>query len=215
MTRRSFLIGLVILAASLVATAVLYPSLPVRVPTHWNAQGQIDGYSAKWTLFVFGPGILAALLGMFAALPWLSPRHFTVNIFRSTYLYIMVVVLATFGYFQALLLWAARAGHVDISKAIWGGICLLVALLGNVMGKVRRNFYIGIRTPWTIADERVWYATHRFAGKTFVLGGLASLVLSYAGTGFWVPLAVLMAGALAPVIYSLVYYKQLERRGEV
>jgi len=215
MTRKYFLIGLAILAASLVATAVLYPSLPACVPTHWNARGRIDGYSAKWTLFVFGPGILAALLGMFAALPWLSPRHFTVDTFRSTYLYIMVLVLATFAYFQALLLWAARAGHVDISKAIWGGICLLFVLLGNVMGKVRRNFYIGIRTPWTLANERVWDATHRFGARTMVLGGVAGLVLSYAGTAFWVPLAALMVGAFAPVIYSLVYYKQLEHRGQI
>lgn len=215
MTRKFFVIGLVIVAASLAATAVLYPSLPARVPTHWNAQGQIDGYGPKWSLFIFGPGILAFTLGLFGVIPWLSPRHFTVDTFRSTYLYIMVLILACFAYFHALMLWAARAGHVDISKAMWGGICLLMALLGNVMGKVRRNFYIGIRTPWTIADERVWNATHRFGGKTFVLGGLASLVLSYAGTGFWVPFATLMAGALAPVVYSLVYYKQLERRGEV
>jgi uncharacterized membrane protein len=215
MTRKSLLIGLAILAASLLATAVLYPSLPAQVPTHWNARGQIDGYSPKWSLFVAGPGILAALLGMFAALPWLSPRHFTVDTFRSTYLYIMVVTLAIFAYFQALLLWAARAGHVDISKAIWGGICLLFVLLGNVMGKVRRNFYIGIRTPWTLANERVWSATHRFGGRTMVLGGLAGLALSFAGTAFWVPLAALMAGVFAPVVYSLVYYKQLEHRGQI
>jgi uncharacterized membrane protein len=215
MTRRFFLIGFLILLATLAATAILYPSLPARVPTHWNAQGQIDGYSPKWSLLVFGPGILAILLGIFAALPWLSPRRFTVDTFRSTYLYIMVLTLALFAYFQALLLWAAHAGHVDISKAIWGGICLLFVLLGNVMGKVRRNFYIGIRTPWTLANEQVWNATHRFAGRTFVAGALGSLVLSLAGASFWLPLTALLTGALAPVVYSLVYYKQLERRGQV
>jgi len=215
MSKKCFIVGLLILSASLVATAVLYPSLPGRVPTHWDLQGQIDGYSAKWTLFVFGPGILAALLGMFAALPWLSPRQFTVDTFRSTYLYIVVVTLAVVAYFHALVLWAAQGGHVDITKAMWGGACLLVALLGNVMGKVRRNFWIGIRTPWALANERVWYATHRFAAKTMVLGALTSLVVSFAGAPFWVLFATLMAGVLAPAIHSLVYYKHLERRGEV
>lgn len=135
--------------------------------------------------------------------------------FRSTYVYIVLAILAFLAYFQALVLWAAWAGQVDITKAVWGGVCLLVALLGNVMGKVRRNFYVGIRTPWTIANERVWDATHRFGAKTMVLGGLVGLALSYAGTGFWVPFAALLAGVLAPAIYSLVYYKQLERRGEI
>ena len=154
MTKKVFIIGLGILSLSLLATAVLYPSLPARVPTHWNAQGQINGYSPKWALLLFGPGMLATLLVLFSVLPRLSPRHFTIDSFRSTYDYIAVVIMVVFAYFHALMLWAAKAGQVDIGGAVWGGICLLFALLGNVMGKVRRNFWIGVRTPWTLANER-------------------------------------------------------------
>jgi uncharacterized membrane protein len=175
----------------------------------------VDHYGAKWTLLVVNPAIMLGMLGMFAVLPWLSPRHFEVDTFRATYLYIMLVFLAFFAYFHGLELWGAVSGHVQISKAILGGICLLFALLGNVLGKVRRNFYIGIRTPWTIAEERVWNATHRFAAKTFVIGGFVALVLALAGAPFWGPLIALMAGAVVPAVYSLVYYKQLERRGEI
>jgi uncharacterized membrane protein len=85
---------------------------------------------------------------------------------------------------------------------------------GNPMGKLRRNFYLGVRTPWTLASERVWNATHRFAAKTFVAGGLVGLVFSIVGLFLWAILATLV-GALAPVVYSLVIYKQLERRGEI
>lgn len=215
MTKNGLLIGFAIILVSLVATAILYPALPAQVPTHWNAQGQIDHYGPKWTLFVVGPGALAFTLGLFTAIPWLSPRRFTVDTFRSTYVYIVVVVLAFMAYMQALLVWAAHAGQLDVPKAIWGGICLLFALLGNVMGKVRRNFWIGVRTPWTLANERVWYATHRLAAKTMVLGALASFILSYAGTWAWISFAALILGGLIPAVYSLVYYKQLERRGEV
>lgn len=73
MTKKGFMIGLAILSVSLVATAVIYPALPAQVPTHWNAQGQIDHYGPKWTLFLVCPGAMAFSLGMFAALPWLSP----------------------------------------------------------------------------------------------------------------------------------------------
>jgi uncharacterized membrane protein len=215
MSRKYFLAGFALLITCLLVTAILYPHLPARVPSHWNAHGEVDSYAAKWTLFVMNPGIMLGMLGIFAVLPWLSPRHFEVDTFRSTYLYIMLVILTCLTYFHGLLLWAAVSGQVGITKAVMGGVCLLFALLGNVLGKVRRNFYVGIRTPWTIADERVWNATHRLGAKTFVLGGLVALILSFAGAVFWVPVAALLAAAFAPVVYSLVYYKQLERRGEL
>jgi uncharacterized membrane protein len=96
-----------------------------------------------------------------------------------------------------------------------GGVCLLIALLGNVMGKVRRNFYVGIRTPWTIADERVWNATHRLGAKTMVVGAIIGLICALAEAGPLLCVVPVLAGAFVPVIYSLVYYKQLERRGEI
>lgn len=102
-----------------------------------------------------------------------------------------------------------------MSRAVEGGVCLLVALLGNVMGKVRRNFYVGIRTPWTIASERVWNKTHRLAAKTSFIAGLLGLVLVLLRAPFWVPIAMVVAGPMIPAIYSLVYYKQLEHRGEL
>lgn len=90
-----------------------------------------------------------------------------------------------------------------------------MTLTGNVLGKVRRNFFIGIRTPWTIASEPVWNATHRFAAKTFFAGGLAGLVFTILGAPIWLSLAAILVAVLAPVFYSLVVYKQLQRRGEL
>jgi uncharacterized membrane protein len=213
MTRNYYIIGAALLAIVLIATAVAYPHLPNTVPTHWDAHGRVNGWSPKWTLFAIDPGIMAAMLLIFAALPWLSPKHFEVDAFRSTYLYIMVVVLAMMAYVHALILAAALSWAVDVGRAIQGGVCLLFALLGNVLGKVRRNFYVGIRTPWTIANEQVWNATHRFAAKIFFAGGLLGLIGVILRAPFWLPMTCILAAALVPVIYSLVFYKQLERRG--
>jgi len=215
MTRKYYFIGIVLTAAVFVAILIAYPQLPIQVPTHWNMQGQANDYSAKWTLFLIGPGLMAGILLLFYFLPWLSPKHWEVDTFQPTYLYIMVVLVSMLAYFTGVSLWVGLGHAANVDRAVVGGICLLFALLGNVMGKVRRNFYIGVRTPWALANERVWNATHRFAARTFVLGGVIGLALTAIGVKGWLPFAALMASALVPVLYSLVVYKRLERRGEL
>ncbi len=212
MTKKYYLGSVAVILAILVSIIVAYPELPRSIPLHWDAHGQPNGWGPKWSLFFWGPGVMTLLLLLFAALPWLSPKQFEVDSFRSTYLYIMVVMMAMMGYINLLVLAAGLGIVLDISRAILGGIGLLVALLGNVLGKVRRNFYIGVRTPWTIANEQVWNATHRFAAKTFFAGGLIALLLAVFGGSFWLAFAAILTGAFIPAVYSLIFYKQLERR---
>lgn len=216
MTGKSYyLIGALLTGAALAATSVVYPQLPSTVPIHWDLHNQPNGYGPKWILFVTGPGIMVGVMLLMRLLPWLSPKQFEVDSFRSTYHQIMVMIVGVMGYIQVIVLLTASGHQVNIGKALLGGLCLSFIFMGNVMGKVRRNFYIGVKTPWALANERVWNATHRFAAKTMVAGGLAGLALIAVGIGFWAPFAVLMTGALGPVVYSLYFYKQLERRGEL
>jgi len=127
----------------------------------------------------------------------------------------MLMTVGIWSYFDGVILWTGVGHSLNVSRAGLFGVCILFALLGNVMGKVRRNFYIGVRTPWALANERVWNATHRLAAKTFVLGGLAGLALLAMGVNGWWPLVALLGGALVPAVYSLVFSKQLQRRGEL
>src|SRR5437588_785244 len=98
-----------------------------------------------------GPTIMTGMMLLFAALPALSPRHFEIGPFLLTYLYIMIVIIASMAYFQAVVLWAAFSSTLQISRAISGGICVLWILMANVMGKVKRNFFDVCRTP-----RRLW-----------------------------------------------------------
>jgi uncharacterized membrane protein len=204
-----------IILAMLAATVVAYPQLPAMVPLHWNAHGLVNGWGPKWLLFLFGPGSMSALVLLFSALPWLSPKKFEVDSFRATYLYMMIVTITMLAYVEMLVLIWGLGMKFAMGSAVEGGVCLFLALLGNVMGKVRRNFYLGIRTPWTLANERVWNATHRMAAKTFFVGGLLGLISVIAQAPFWTPLTFIVAAALVPGVYSLAVYKQLERRGEI
>jgi uncharacterized membrane protein len=215
MTRTYFLLAALIVLASFVATLMVYPQLPNIIPTHWDIHNRANGYSPKWVLFLLGPGMMLATLVLFCFLPWLSPKPFDVETFRATYLQVMVMLVAMLAYFHGVILWTTLGHAVDVGRAIVGGVCLLFALLGNVMGKVRRNFYIGIRTPWALANERVWNATHRFAAKTFVATGVIGLLLTLLGFSGWPVFILLMVAPSAPVAYSLIFYKQLERRREL
>lgn len=208
-----FLIAAAMIVATLVVTALLYPHLPDQIPKHWNFKGEIDHYGSRQGVFML-PGVMAGVLLLFAVLPWLSPKRFEVDTFRSTYLYIMVLAVALLAYLQALLLWAAFSRPLNMPRSLMGALFFFLILVGNVLGKVKRNFYIGVRTPWALASEKVWYATHRFAAKAFVAAGFLGLLSVIIGTPPAVGISILIAAALAAVIYSLVYYKRLERLGE-
>lgn len=214
-TRTYYFIAAAVIGGVLLATAIAYPYMPELVPMHWNVHGNVDRWGTKSTLFTFDPGVMAGVVVLFSMLPWLSPKRFEIDSFRSTYLYMMVVFVAMLAYIHCVVLASAFTSRIDVSRAVEGGACLLIALLGNVMGKVRRNFYIGIRTPWTIANERVWNKTHRLAAKTSFAAGLLGLLLVISHVPFWIPIATVLAGVFIPAIYSLVCYKQLERHGEL
>ena len=214
MTRKVFLFEILLIAAALAATAVLYPHLPAIVPFHWNLHMEPDSYGPKWVLFLLGPGFMASVMLMTWLFPLLSPKRFEIDSFWSTYHQVMLLVFVLMAYIYAVMLWADCGRAINMGRALLCGICLFIVGFGNVMGKLRRNFYLGVRTPWTLASERVWNATHRFAARMAVAGGLVALALTIGGLYLWAMIALLVAG-LAPVVYSLVYYKQLERRGEL
>ena len=210
--------GLLTLSAWALA-AWLYTSLPQRVPIHWNIEGKVDGWGDKsWATFLM-PGTMTGMLILFAFLPALSPKHFEVDSFRSTYLYIMVLTTGLFAYMNGVILLATwqevREGSkfMDIGRAMIGGMFLFFALLGNVMGKVRKNFYIGIRVPWTLASDRVWNDTHRLAAWLMVAGGIIGFLLVIAGLPILWSIGVMLVTFLIPIVYSFVHYKALERQG--
>jgi len=219
MTRIYWIIAIVLVLASIAAPAWLYPGLPDRIPTHWNIKGEVDGYGGKWTLFAF-PVMMVVMLVLFYFLPALSPRHFEVDAFRPTYLYIMDIVLGLFCFLQFTLLYtvyqAAHGDHsFDIGRGILAGIFLFFGLMGNVLGKVRKNFYIGFRVPWTLASDRVWNDTHRLGAWVMVAAGVIGFLATIFGAPLWVPIVILVGSMVIPLVYSFVHYKALEKAGQL
>ena len=103
MTRFHWITACLLPVVVLGLTAAVYPSLPERIPTHWNAAGEIDGWSAKPMTFLM-PAVMVVMLGILSVVPWLSPKQFEIDTFRGTYAFIVVLVMAFFGFIHVLTL---------------------------------------------------------------------------------------------------------------
>ncbi len=207
--KTSLQIQAAMLAASIAFSAYYVSRLPDRVPTHWNIHNQVDQYGSKWTAILMGP--LMILFGMLltVALPKLSPKKYEIEKFEATYSYSMVLVSGLFLFISVLILKATAGGIKDIGGIMMTGMFLFFAFLGNVLGKVRRNFYMGIRTPWTLASEATWDATHRLAGNLYFYGGIAGAILAAVGMPVVGSIVLLLVMSLWPVVQSYFFYKKL------
>jgi uncharacterized membrane protein len=208
------------LGASLYIYRFEYDRLPAEVPVHWNIQGKPDNFWPKeqvWKVFFLVPGIMVGMIGLAFLLPWLSPKSFEVDTFRSTFFYIMTLVVALLGFIHVAVLWASLRGDLglDLGRWIVAGVLFFLVLTGNQLGRVRRNFWMGVRTPWTLASDTVWIQTHRLAAWLFVGGGLVGLIAVALGIPLEWCFGLIMAVAFIPVIYSLILYKRLQGQGKV
>lgn len=191
-----------------------YAHFPERVVTHWNFSGQPDGYGGR-TSAAFGlAAIIPALYVLMMVFPYLDPRRERYVEFRSVYLsfrtLLMFVMLAVY---VATGLW--NVGYpVQINHVVPFIIGLMFLFLGNYMGKIKPNWFFGIRTPWTLSSENVWNRTHRLGGWMFVLFGLAIMVSPYLSPtlGFGVFIAGVFIAVFGTVVYSYVIYRQEKRQ---
>ncbi len=212
------------LASSLVVYAHRDDWLPEQVPTHWNAAGVPDAFTPRDQMLptlLLVPGLILGMAVLGLLLPWLSPLKFKIEPFRPTYDYIMGLVIVLFAYLHAVIL----AGYMmprlrpdrpfDTGRWIAGGSLLVLAALGNVLGKVKKNFFVGIRTPWTLASDVVWDRTHRVGAWLFTGGAVAGFVLVLLGVNMLIAMSVFGVCAITPVFYSLWLYKRLEKQGRL
>jgi uncharacterized membrane protein len=207
---RGEILGLILVVAAILISAVLYPRLPEAMPSHWNLHGQPDRFVQK----PFGPFVLPAVMAgvflLFLALPAISPRGFRFDNFRHVWAILEASILGLIFLFNLLGLLSAMGKPVDMTRGAEAGAGLLLIVLGNFMGKLTRNFFIGIRTPWTIASEEVWLRTHRLGGMLFVLAGLVFFFSGLLGGGWVLPAAALFAAAFISVVYSYLLYRRIE-----
>ncbi|KPU43148.1 immunity protein SdpI [Oxobacter pfennigii] len=200
---------LLLILAGFCMSIYFYPALPDRVPSHWNIHGEIDGYMNRfWGAFLM-PLMNAGFYFFFIFLPYLDPRKNNYNYFSSAYRAIRYMLHIFFVGIQIVTLMAALGYPIKIQVIVPAGVSLLFILLGNVMGKVKHNYFVGIRTPWTLSNEEVWRKTHRLAGPLWVAGGILCLILSFLNSRITSMLffLVIVIIAAVPTVYSYILFR--------
>ena len=208
MRNRNFGFFIAVLATAFSVWA--YPRLPEVVTTHWNFRGEPNGTSSRLVAAGLLPLFLAVLPLIFRALPKIDPKGENYAKFTDAYWLIANSVILFLAGVHVVVLLNALGTPVDINLVIGLGVGLLLMVMGNYLGKVQPNWFMGVRTPWTLASEFVWRKTNRTAGWLFVLAGLIVAVSAFIPSLPTVTImgVVIALAALIPVVQSYVLWKR-------
>ncbi len=203
-------VGFVILAFAVLLTLHFYTFLPGRIAIHWNAEGVPDGYASKEAGLMLIPLILLMVLLLFEAIPRIDPLSKNIKKFMNFYDG-FVIAFAIFMAFVQVLLLLYNAGYAfNMGSLIIGALGIFLVYIGIVLPHLRRNWFIGIRTPWTLSSEAVWEKTHKLGGKLFICAGIISLLFSV----FFSKAVVVLVILLIAISVILITYSYLLWRKE-
>jgi len=199
--------------APLILVTLMYDRLPGQIPTTWGLNGEVS-YGSKTTLWWLS-GMSPVLALLFMSLPKIDPRKKNYNKFRGLYdgfaLFMMIFML---GLVSLIVSESLRPGRLSVEFVIIVACGLLFVILGNMLPKVKSNFFIGIKTPWTLSDTEVWNKTHRLAGYLFFFGGLLTIAIAFflREYALFITFMVITAViAIIPIVMSYVWFKQLDK----
>ena len=209
-TRTTLIVtGLLILAAVILSLSV-YNRLPDPMASHWNLNDEVDGsMSRPWGAFLM-PVMAAFLTGLLLLVPGIDPLKANIASFRGAYNAFVVGIVVFLLYLHKLtLLWNLGYQQFRMSTVLLPAVGLIFVLVGWLLARTRRNWFIGIRTPWTLSSDTVWEKTHRLGSQTFIVMGLVVLFTGLLGSGGLLLIPVVIAfGVLVPVVYSYVLYRR-------
>lgn len=202
--RTQFVLMLIMAAAVVALGIVLWPRMPEQAAIHYNLAGEADSWGPRWIVALAMPLLNAALGLLFWALPRVGPFRKNLERFSSSYSHVALAIHAAISAVVALIVLKNAGAPVDIGRSVAITIGLMLLVIGNLSSKMQRNFWMGIRTPWTLANETVWYRTHRVGGRLLMFVGLATVAAAI----FWPGLVcfiILIGGTIITLVWSLLY----------
>lgn len=206
------LILLLFTGIAFVAGVLFYIQLPAgEIATHWNTAGDVDGYMGKfWGVFLL-PFVMGGLLMLYWVVPKIDPFKANIESFKKYYnLFWLFLFFFMFYVYGLQMMWNFGA-RFDVGRAVVPALALLWYVVGVVVGNAKRNWFMGIRTPWTLSSDVVWNKTHKLGGNLFKCAALLSLAgLLFAGdVMFYFAIIPVVMVALVTIVYSYVEYRKL------
>jgi uncharacterized membrane protein len=209
-TKTTTIITLVLIGLAVLAGVALWNQLPDQMASHWNANDEVDGTMPKfWGVFMM-PIITMGMLALFLVLPNIDPLKANIAQFRESFNLFILVIVAFMLYVHALTLaWSLGYQDFKMSAAMLPFMGVLFIAVGWMLKKAKRNFFIGIRTPWTLSSDTVWNKTHQLGSTLFMASGVLVIVGGFFGgtTAFWLMFIPLIGSSLFLVVYSYVLYR--------
>ena len=199
-----------LLAISVLALGlILEPQFPEQMASHWGSNGAVNGYSSHFVGIWLIPLMLVGLNGLFLLIPNIDPLKKNISKFRNVYNGFVIVFSVFMVYVQVLTLIWNTGNHFNMTTYMLPALGLFIFYAGFLIGNARRNYFIGIRTPWTLQDERVWDETHKLGAKIFKASGILTLVgIFFPNLILWFMIVPLLGGSLFTIVYSYVLYRR-------
>ncbi|HAH50334.1 MAG TPA: hypothetical protein DCL80_03360 [Balneola sp.] len=207
---------IVLLSAPFIASFILWEKMPDIVPVHFNAAGEADDFGPKWINAFLLPGIALVTYLFLLVIPAIDPKKRIENTQKPIAAIRIVISLFLIGVY-ALVMMKSFDLEADVGQFVLASVGILIAITGNYMNSIKPNYFIGIRTPWTLEDSEVWKKTHRFASKLWIVGGVLMTVSAFIpflkGSPFFILGAVLILAGI-PFIYSYQLFNKLKNSNE-
>lgn len=208
---------LTIIGVMFAASIVLLPQLPDPMPIHWNAAGHPDNFAPRWIGAFIGPLAGLGLYVLLIFIPSLDPRRENYDRFAGTYRLFRTLFVLFMAFLHGATLDSVLRGGGQLNPDLMVvAVGILLVLLGNYMPRIRSNWFVGIRTPWTLSNSEVWRRTHRLGGRAFFIAGLIVILAALLPLGWMMPalMGAIAAAAIVPVLYSYVVYRQLSQENK-
>lgn len=210
-TRTTLIVSLVLIVAATLAGILLWNQLPEQMASHWDVNDQVNGYMPKfWGLFLM-PLVTLGMLVLFLVIPAIDPLKANIAQFREAFNLFIALIIGFMIYVHGLTLaWSLGYHNFKMSMALLPFMGLLFIAIGFMLRKAKRNFFIGIRTPWTLSSDRVWDETHRLGAILFMASGALAVIGGFFGgmVAFWMLFVPLIGSTLFLLVYSYVLYRR-------
>ncbi|MFH1750044.1 MAG: SdpI family protein [Candidatus Micrarchaeota archaeon] len=204
------IIGIVL--ASFLLAAYIYPLMPEKIATHWGIEGKPNGYSGRLLGTFMMPAMLLLISIFLYYVPKLDPLKANVKKFREYFDRFILLLGAFLFYLQVLVVYWNLGNEFDFGQMLLPAFGVLFYYIGVLIVNAKRNWFIGIRTPWTLSSDRVWDKTHAIGGKLFKATGIiAFLGLFLPQVGFMLVIAMAIAIVVWSFVYSYVEFRNEER----